>query len=113
MANTEKLKTTPCSWSPSEEARLVDLLLEHRDKGNQTDSGFKPIVFQDIASCLRARPPESGPVKSSDAVKNKYNAVSAATCPRSHDKSKHDVILLAEGRLEDSAPNGETVWMEF
>jgi hypothetical protein len=67
-------RTTPVSWSAADKSFLVDCLFEHRDKGNQTDSGFKPVVFADIATQLWEQgSPENGLEKSVEAVKNKYN----------------------------------------
>jgi len=76
--NGSKKKKAPCSWSANEESLLVTCLTEERDNSNQTDTGFKPIVFTNIVARLIALgAPECGPVKDVAVVKSKYNALKA------------------------------------
>jgi hypothetical protein len=68
-----KKKKTPVTWSALEETVLVNLLIEHHQRGNSSESGFKSIVFTEIATKLRETPPEQGPEKDADSCRNKYN----------------------------------------
>ena len=76
----EKDEKTKAECSTLEEEFLVDQLQDQKNKGNQSDTGFKPQVWKELAVKFRERgDPDSGPVKTSEQIKTKFANVSAAS----------------------------------
>ena len=40
------------NWTSAEEALMVSTLLKEKDKGNQAESGWKPVVWQVLVEAL-------------------------------------------------------------
>jgi hypothetical protein len=40
------------NWTGAEEALMVSTLLKEKDKGNQAESGWKPVVWQVLVEAL-------------------------------------------------------------
>ncbi|KAF8576208.1 hypothetical protein K439DRAFT_1623016 [Ramaria rubella] len=61
-------------WSASEEAEMIDLLLEQKAIGNSSENGFKPAVWQLVVTAveLALEGQEKGLAKDAKACKARY-----------------------------------------
>ncbi|KAF8584008.1 hypothetical protein K439DRAFT_1298134, partial [Ramaria rubella] len=61
-------------WSASEEAEMIDLLLEQKAIVNSSGNGFKPVVWQLVVTAVELVPQgqERGPAKDAKACKARY-----------------------------------------
>lgn len=61
------------NWTSAEEARLVQILLQEKEKGNQAESGWKPVVWQVLVEALATF--DSKPRKVAKQIKTRWQRV--------------------------------------
>lgn len=73
--STAKSRADPVSWSSTEEAVLIDTLLEQQDR-MQSETGWKPVVWSIVAQALSELRSGTSKKKQADHCKSRWRRVS-------------------------------------
>ncbi|KAJ7452560.1 hypothetical protein FB451DRAFT_1145210 [Mycena latifolia] len=75
MSKKRKESSTRCTWSDPDNATLAGTLRRAKDKGYQSDNGWKPQVW---ALCVEDLKDSPGPPKLADKIQDHYGNLKAA-----------------------------------